>query len=93
MPLKLDEYDTSPEFVPWACNIAWKHIRNFWRKRQNVPLIFDEPLLLKLTELRRQDDELLEQRQRALGTCLKQLKPHARAAIERYYQRRARTSR
>lgn len=80
-----DSYDRSRDFLPWACKIAMNHVRNFWRKRQHVPLVFDEDLLLKLSQLRIQEDEMLERRQRALADCLAQLKPHQRQAVERYY--------
>lgn len=82
---KWDQYDRGQEFFPWACGIAVNHVRNFWRKRRDVPMVFDEDLLHKLTRMRLQDDDVLQQRQLALTTCLEELRPRQRETVQRYY--------
>lgn len=82
---KWDSYDRDRPFLPWACGIALNHIRNFWRKRHDVAVVFDDDLLQKLSQLRLQDDEILRERQDALTTCLEKLPRHCRDVVRSYY--------
>lgn len=83
---KWDRYDRSREFLPWACGIALNHIRNFWRKRKDKPVVFDTDIVYKLSQLRFNDRDVLQQRQEALTDCLEKLPPQHRHMVERYYQ-------
>mgnify|MGYP000260780596 CR=1 FL=1 len=82
---KWSHYDTTRPFLPWACGIALNHIRNFWRKRHDVVCILDPDLVAGLSELRFKDNELLEQRQKALTQCIEKLPSRQRQLLHCYY--------
>ncbi len=84
---KWDQYEHGRPFLPWACGIALNHVRNFRRKRRDVPVAFDEGLFHKLSRLRLEEDEVLRRRQEALAGCLETLPPRHRGVIEQYYGR------
>ncbi len=80
-----DRFDSTRDFVPWACGIAHNHIRNFVRKKQSKQVVLSLDIMEQLIETRREHDELLEQRKQALAGCLEKLSTRQRQLLDSCY--------
>lgn len=87
---KIDSFSyqrSSPdeEFVRWLCAIARYEVSTYRRQKGAAPLVFDEGLLDRLTDMRLEKTDYLESRHRALFACLQRLAPRDREMVcERY---------
>jgi RNA polymerase sigma-70 factor (ECF subfamily) len=79
-----ERYNPELDFVRWACGIAHNHVRNHFRKRQG-PLALSDEVLDQLGQRRLDQDPVLEDRRRILGSCLGELPPRHRDLIDRAY--------
>ncbi len=80
-----ERYDPALDFFPWACGIAYNHIRNFRRKHPTRPIALDEAVVEQLDARSRQRLERPDARREALQACLEGLASEQRRLIERYY--------
>lgn len=84
---KWHEFDTSRDFVRWACGIAHNVARNYRRSRQRTSVGISETLLEEVAAIRLEEEPQLEQRKLALAECLQKLPPEKRDMLERSYLR------
>jgi RNA polymerase sigma-70 factor, ECF subfamily len=84
-----DRFDSSRDFVRWACGIAHNHVRNYLPRRRNGAVSLSIELLAQLAQAHLEDEGILEARQRALTGCLAKLPKRDRTLIERCYARGA----
>jgi RNA polymerase sigma-70 factor (ECF subfamily) len=83
---KWPQYDSSRDFVRWACGMAHLEVCNFLRKHAgHVPVGLSEDVLMEVAQVRLDMHESLEARRQALAHCLDQLKQQSRELLERCY--------
>ena len=87
---KLDEYRPAGEhctdaFVRWACGIAYRQTLAYLRERRRNHLTLSLDVLDQIAQERLNQDQLLEQRRRALRGCLEKLPDSDRQIIDAYY--------
>ena len=83
---KWQEFDTSRDFVAWACGTAHHEVRNFLRKHKDRGRVYlSEEILAQVAQMRLELHDVLEARRQALRHCLDQLEPQRRALLERCY--------
>ncbi len=86
---KIDEFDPSRPFLPWAFAIARFQVMAHLRDRQRDRVLLDETLAEKLSTAVQQQMQTLDAAGQALRPCLQQLQPHHQQMIEqRYFQSR-----
>ena len=86
---KFSTYDPDQgTFYAWACKIAYLEILTIRRNNRRLQTFSEEVLELLAGEMRNRAGEISE-RQMALESCLKKLKPEDRELIaQRYYHQR-----
>ncbi len=82
---KWEQFDTSRDFLPWACGIAHNEVRNFLRRRGRDRVLLSEKMMNELADVRAEQQPLLDRRRRLLAECMKKLDFLAREMIERSY--------
>jgi len=82
---KWEQFDSSREFLPWACGIAHNEVRNFLRTRGRNRVMLSEKLMGELADVRLDSQPLLDQRRDFLIECIKKLEFLARELLERCY--------
>jgi RNA polymerase sigma-70 factor (ECF subfamily) len=83
---KWQEFDSTRDFLRWACGMAHLEVCNFLRKhagRSRVDL--SEDVLLEVAQVRLDIHDVLEARRQALLDCLGRLKRDSRELLERCY--------
>ncbi len=86
---RFDQYDPSFPFVPWGCRFALRHVMKHreQKARSGRCLSLSVDLIERLGARRIEEDDLLEDRRRALSICLKQLNAAERLLVENRYER------
>jgi RNA polymerase sigma-70 factor, ECF subfamily len=84
---KFDRYDPACSFVPWACRFAFLRVLKFREQKSRRSKYLSLESITQLAALRSENDEILEDRRRALATCLKQLSDSDRLMVEQRYSR------
>jgi len=84
-----DRFDSSRDFVRWACGIAHNHVRNYLPKKRSGAVSLSIELLAQLARAHLEDEGVLEARRRVLTGCLAKLPKRDRTLIERCYARGA----
>lgn len=83
---KRDKYDSSREFFPWACGVAFIEVLRLRRKRATDKLWFDQPLLETLTSEFIGQVQEHDGRRDALPGCLSKLKNEDKWLIENRFR-------
>jgi RNA polymerase sigma-70 factor (ECF subfamily) len=85
---KFDQYDPDYPFVPWACRFAYFQILKFREGQSRRRRFLSLEAIDQLAAERPEDSAMLDDRRRALATCLKRLNDFERLIVElRYTQR------
>ena len=82
---KIDQYDPSQPFVPWACRFALIEARDFQRKSQRWSAFASDHIARRVIERQQQLDTQLKKQNGYLRACLKQLTQAQHNTIEAYY--------
>ena len=82
---KVDQYDTSRPFVPWACRFAAIKSKEHLRKHGRWKGFLDEEVAELLLARRAEVSRDLDRRVEPLRACLRELPEKNRKLIERYY--------
>ena len=82
---KWESFDTSADFVRWACGIAHNHARNHFRKEKRASVLLDKDVLEQLSEEAPASLTATDARLPALRLCLQELSKRSRETIESYY--------
>jgi RNA polymerase sigma-70 factor (ECF subfamily) len=85
---KFDQYESGYPFVPWACRFAFRHVLKYREQKARRGKYLSLDVLDLLAAERWQEDEVLEERRRALASCLKALDDAERALVEQRYSKR-----
>lgn len=83
---KFDEYDTERDFLPWAQRFAYFEVLKFRRTQARDRMVFSEGVLQSLAETHEASTEKLEERSKALQSCLSQLVPRDLALLRTRYE-------
>jgi RNA polymerase sigma-70 factor (ECF subfamily) len=84
---KFDRYDPAYPFAPWACRFALRRVlKHREQKARRVKCLSVESLTQIAAELSEKDG-ILEDRRRALETCLQRLCEADRLVVEHRYSR------
>lgn len=84
---KMEKYDDSRPFVPWAIKFAWLEVLK-WRQRQaREKLVFSDALIEQLNSVHDGEAPLMEARRRALESCLGKLSKQERKWVHLRYGR------
>jgi RNA polymerase sigma-70 factor (ECF subfamily) len=84
---KFDRYDPAFPFAPWACRFAFRRVlKHREQQTRRLKCLSIESLTQIATE-RSEKDGILEDRRRALETCLQQLREADRLVVEHRYSR------
>jgi RNA polymerase sigma-70 factor (ECF subfamily) len=84
---KFDQYDTECPFIPWACRFAFFRILKFREQESRRRKFLSLEAIEQLAAERLEENDYLEDRRRALATCLKQLSDSERLIVEQRYSR------
>lgn len=82
---KWAEFDSTRDFVRWACGIAHNVARNYRRSKQRPLVTLSEGLLAEIVAERLESEPLLETRNSALSRCIEKLPISQRKVLERSY--------
>jgi RNA polymerase sigma-70 factor, ECF subfamily len=84
---KFDQYDPACPFAPWACRFAIRRIlKHCEQPMRRIRYLSVESLSL-IADERTQNEEILEDRRRALEICLERLSAADRLVVEQRYSR------
>jgi RNA polymerase sigma-70 factor, ECF subfamily len=84
---KFDRYDPAFAFAPWACGFAFRRVlKHREQQARRAKFLSIESLNLIAAE-RPDNDDVLEDRRRALERCLQQLRDDDRQVVEGRYSR------
>jgi RNA polymerase sigma-70 factor, ECF subfamily len=84
---KFDRYDPAFPFAPWACRFALRRVLKYREQQiRRVKYLSTESLIQIAVEWSEKDG-ILEERRRALETCLQQLCEADRLVVEDRYSR------
>jgi RNA polymerase sigma-70 factor (ECF subfamily) len=84
---KFDEYDSGCPFIPWACRFAFFHVLKFREQKSRRSKFLSLEAIDQLSTERLEENDVLEDRRRALATCLKLLSESDRLIVEERYSR------
>lgn len=80
-----DRFEPGTDFRAWALRVAYFEVLT-WRKRsQRRPLIFDDQLVMRLSEAMIQEPSHIDGREAALHGCLEELSGRSRELLRRIY--------
>ncbi len=82
---KSGEWNPETEFLPWAFAVARFTVLSHLRDRMRDRLVFDEDVVLAMTDATERVATQFEDRREALGTCLQKLKPEQRDLLQAHY--------
>ena len=85
---KFDRYDPDHPFVPWACRFAYFQVLKFRDRQARRRRFLSLEAIDQLAAERAEESAVLDDRRRALATCLKLLSDSERLMIEQRYSRR-----
>jgi RNA polymerase sigma-70 factor, ECF subfamily len=83
----IESFDSTRDFVPWACAIARNVVRRHWRLQEKQPIAIEQDALFSLAEIATEvtDPEKWNEERQALQICLKKLpEPMSRLIVLRY---------
>jgi RNA polymerase sigma-70 factor, ECF subfamily len=89
---KFDQFDTSTDFIRWACTVAYWESLNYLKQEGRRRQVFQEAVLEKLARTRIAHGDLLEKRHLSIDDCVDKLSPSDREIIHRYYYQGRKTA-
>jgi RNA polymerase sigma-70 factor, ECF subfamily len=84
---KFDRYDPAFPFAPWACRFAFRRVLKHREQQVRRVKYLSTESLIQIAAERSEKDGILEDRRRALETCLQQLCEADRLVVEDRYSR------
>jgi RNA polymerase sigma-70 factor, ECF subfamily len=84
---KFDRYDPAFPFASWACRFAFRRVLKYRKQQARRVKYLSVESLTQIAAEWSQKDEILEDRRRALETCLQQLCEADRLVVEHRYSR------
>jgi RNA polymerase sigma-70 factor (ECF subfamily) len=84
---KFDQYDPAFPFAPWACRFAFRRVLKYREQKARRVKYLSVESLTQLAAERSEKDGILEERWRALQTCLQHLCEADRLVVEHRYSR------
>lgn len=86
---KMDEYDPARSFVKWCVGIARIEILRHHRSSRRHLLLEHEDVAISLADVYETMHDELEERQKALQHCVRELSERSRMLVQlRYYEKR-----
>jgi RNA polymerase sigma-70 factor (ECF subfamily) len=82
---RADQFRPECGFLPWARGIARNKVLEHFRRRRQLPQLFDDGLLELLAVSAGAQDDVWEERRAALADCIQELAPRARQILELRY--------
>ena len=82
---KFGEFELGTDFAAWGCRIAHYRVLNFFKKRRQSPLCFDEGLIAQLADVRSARVGIHSADQAALGDCIEKLSELDRELLKLCY--------
>jgi RNA polymerase sigma-70 factor, ECF subfamily len=82
---KWDEYDSSRDFLTWACGFAKNVVRELRQKKPHAQSLLSEQAMERIAEIRFRQDVVSNASQSRLTDCLQELSPENRHLIARHY--------
>ncbi len=82
---KSSEFVEGTSFDAWCSRVAYFQAKAFLRERYRDRHVFNDQLLDQLSTLAQRQDELFEDRRRALPLCLEKLPPEWREVVAQRY--------
>ena len=82
---KSGDWDPETEFLPWAFAVARFTVMSHLRDRMRDRLVFDEDVVLAMSEETETAAAQFEDRREALDRCLGKLKPEQRDLLREHY--------
>ena len=82
---KFDRYDPAYPFAPWACRFAFRRVLKHREQQARRVKYLSIESLKRIAAERSEKDGILEDRRRALETCLQQLCEADRLVVEHRY--------
>ena len=82
---KMEEYDPTRPFLPWACRFASMEIRRFLRRADQQRRLLDEQVVEALLALQEERAAGLTARRAHLRECLEELPEAQRQLVRGYY--------
>jgi len=82
---KFDRYDPAFPFAPWACRFAFRRVLKHREQQARRVKYLSIETLAQIAAERSEKDGILEDRRRALETCLQQLCEADRLVVEHRY--------
>ena len=84
---KFDQYDPAFPFAPWACRFAFRRVLKHREQQARRVKSLSIESLTRIAGERSEKEGILEDRRRALETCLQQLCEADRLVVEHRYSR------
>jgi RNA polymerase sigma-70 factor (ECF subfamily) len=84
---KCDQYDPDSPFIPWACRFALLRVLKFREQKLRRGRFLSLEAIDQLAAERLEQNDILDDRRRALSACLKQLSETERLLVEQRYSR------
>jgi RNA polymerase sigma-70 factor, ECF subfamily len=84
---KFDRYDAAFPFAPWACRFAFRRVLKYREQQARRVKCLSIESLTQIAAERSEKDGILEDRRRALETCVQQLCEADRLVVEHRYSR------
>jgi RNA polymerase sigma-70 factor (ECF subfamily) len=82
---KFDQYDPAFPFAPWACRFAFRRVLKHREQRARRVKCLSIESLTRIAAERTEKEGILEDRRRALETCLQKLGQADRLVVEHRY--------
>ncbi len=83
---KIEEYDPSQPFLPWAFGFAYLEVMKQRERNQRATRLLKRELVERLVHEREEQQPALHSRLQALEYCLQKLLPEERELIRQRYQ-------
>jgi RNA polymerase sigma-70 factor (ECF subfamily) len=85
---KFDQYDPDCPFVPWACRFAFFQVLKLREQKSRWNKFLSLEAIDRLAAERLEENDVLEDRRRALAKCLQLLSESERLIVEKRYSQR-----
>ena len=82
---KFATYDRNRSFFTWACGVARFEVLNFVRSRGRDKLYFSDEVAKLIAEETEAKNEILDEREAALASCLEKLPEKDRVLVRKCY--------
>lgn len=85
---KIDDYDPTREFLPWALRFAYFEVLRWRKHMRKRRFVLSEELIEQLSSSITEQEELDESRHAALQDCLRKLPNNQREIVKQRYGRK-----